>query len=52
VQPRRCGPRQAYLETFDFRVPDSYEKLGYRILARLKGFPENRTRYFLKKRRA
>jgi hypothetical protein len=42
--PRRRSRRHAYLESLNFQASDSYEKLGYRILARLKGFPENRTR--------
>ncbi len=48
AQSRGC--HGAYLDTFDFQARSFYEKLGYSIFGELEDFPEEHTRYFMKKR--
>lgn len=45
----RRGCEYAYLDTFSFQAPEFYQKRGYIIFGELPGFPENHSRYFLKK---
>ena len=45
---RRGCPR-VFLETFDFQALPFYEKLGYRVVTSLAGFPPGGVRYALTK---
>lgn len=43
------GCQYAYLDTFSFQAPKFYQKNGYTVFGELPNFPQNRSRYFLKK---
>ena len=48
-EARKCGAKNAYLDTFSFQSPDFYKKHGYQIFGELKDFPAGRQRYFFTK---
>jgi GNAT superfamily N-acetyltransferase len=48
-EARRCGAKNAYLDTFSFQAPDFYKKHGYRVFGELHDFPPGHQRYFLSK---
>ncbi|NEQ45996.1 MAG: GNAT family N-acetyltransferase [Leptolyngbya sp. SIOISBB] len=43
------GCRYVYLDTFSFQAPEFYQKRGYVIFGELPNFPEEYSRFFLKK---
>ena len=45
----RRGCQYAYLDTFSFQAPEFYQKRGYVVFGEIPGFPEEHSRYFLKK---
>jgi len=49
AEARRRGCRHALLDTFSFQAQGFYEKLGYRVFARLDDYPGTNTRSYLVK---
>jgi GNAT superfamily N-acetyltransferase len=45
----RRGCHSAWLDTFEFRAREFYEKLGYQVFGELEDYPEGFSRYFMKK---
>jgi GNAT superfamily N-acetyltransferase len=43
------GCHDVYLYTYSFQKPIFYEKLGYQIFGQLDNFPNEHTKYFMKK---
>ena len=44
------GCQNAFLDTFSFQARSLYERLGYRIVGTIEGFPAGHERYFMVKR--
>ena len=49
-EAKKCGCRNAFLETFSFQARPLYEQLGYKIFGTLDDFPPGHKKYFMKKR--
>lgn len=47
AQERRCT--DVFLDTFEYQARPFYEKLGYRVIGTLEGFPPGYRQYFLTK---
>ena len=45
----RIGCSKLFLDTFSYQAPGFYEKLGFRIVATVDGFPEGHTYFVLVK---
>jgi GNAT superfamily N-acetyltransferase len=43
------GCKNAHLDTYSFQALEFYQKSGYEVFATLHDFPENASRFFLKK---
>lgn len=48
-QARALGCLGAYLETFTFQARPFYERLGYRVVGEVRGYPPGHTYYFMAK---
>lgn len=44
-----CGCRLIYLDTFSFQAPAFYYGFGYEIACRLDGFPDDGSKFVLRK---
>ncbi|WP_420643748.1 GNAT family N-acetyltransferase [Candidatus Leptofilum sp.] len=45
----RLGCHSSYLDTFSFQTPQFYTKCGYEIFGTLEAFPDEHTRFFMRK---
>jgi hypothetical protein len=43
------GCQDAFLDTFSFQARPLYERLGYRVVGTIPGFPPGHERYFMVK---
>lgn len=48
-EARRCGAKNAYLDTFSFQAPEFYTRHGYGVFGELRDFPPGHQRYYLTK---
>jgi GNAT superfamily N-acetyltransferase len=48
-QAKRRGCRGAQVDTVSFQAPGFYEKLGFRIIGTVEGYPSGHDRHFLVK---
>jgi GNAT superfamily N-acetyltransferase len=46
---RDRGARTAFLDTFDWQARPFYERLGYRVVAKVKDVPPGHSRYYMLK---
>jgi GNAT superfamily N-acetyltransferase len=49
AEARKCGVRNAFLESFSFQAPQFYAKLGYREFGRVNDFPKGHSRHWMTK---
>jgi N-acylglucosamine-6-phosphate 2-epimerase len=49
VEAKRRGCRHVRLGTFSFQARGFYEKLGYRVVGELEGYPPGHTDYLMRK---
>ena len=48
-EARRRGCNHAFLDTVSLQAPGFYEKLGYRVIGTLEGFPPGERKFFMTK---
>jgi GNAT superfamily N-acetyltransferase len=49
AEGRQRGCHGAYLDTFSFQAPIFYEQCGYEVFGILEAFPDEHTRFFMRK---
>jgi GNAT superfamily N-acetyltransferase len=49
AEGRQRGCHSAYLDAFSFQAPAFYEQCGYEIFGTLEAFPNEHTRFFMRK---
>lgn len=49
AEGRQRGCHSAYLDTFSFQAPVFYEQCGYEVFGTLEAFPNEHTRFFMRK---
>lgn len=49
AEGRQRGCHSAYLDTFSFQAPVFYEQCGYDVFGILEAFPDEHTRFFMRK---